>query len=440
MVCKKCGAELEDGLKVCPECDAKLESNDKAVKILVAAICLVVLAGVLVVAVLKSVNSNLFGGGETTPVVSGQEQQESTPSVEFISHSADDATITANRDAVVATVGDYQLTVSQLQLYYWFQVSGYYQKYFDYISAGYLRLDVTQPLSEQVCAEDQTISWEEYFIKKAITTWQRNAMMNMLADQDNFQLEESFMDELKASHQADAAMAGYDSVESYLQAMMKRDVGNTVIVQDYWDYMEFSNRATAYFAQWYEQVTPTAEEMEAYYTEHEKTFVDQGQGKDAGYNKADVRHILIMVGEDTDAGWKLAEAEAQRILQEFKDGGATEEVFAQLANKYSADGGSNTNGGLYSNVPRGQMVEVFNNWIMDGSRKYGDTDILKADYHYQGYHIMFFVKGMEPVWESAVLQAIISERSSELVDTSNEKWPMEKQEENILLGTPNFDN
>ena len=198
--------------------------------------------------------------------------------------------------------------------------------------------------------------------------------------------------------------------------------------------MSFVNRATLYFADWYEKAVPTDAEIDLYYKENEKMFVDGGAGKDAG-NIVDVRHILVMVENDD---WAAAEKEANEILQQFKAGGATEELFAQLANQYSDDSGSNTAGGLYTGVQPGRMVEVFNDWIMDDSRKYGDTAVLKADYYYQGYHVIFFVSG-QPIWKTAVEQTMISERSTEMVQKTMEKWTMEQFEENFKLGTPAFE-
>ena len=97
-------------------------------------------------------------------------------------------------------------------------------------------------------------------------------------------------------------------------------------------------------------------------------------------------------GEISDEAWEDAKTEAERILQEWKDGDATEDSFGELANQYSADTGSNTTGGLYEDVAPGQMVAEFNDWIFDDARKPGDTDIVKTSY---GYHVMYYVSATE---------------------------------------------
>ena len=113
-----------------------------------------------------------------------------------------------------------------------------------------------------------------------------------------------------------------------------------------------------------------------------------------------VRHILITPehvhaeGETHEDGETYSEEElaaakatAEELLAAWQSGEATEEAFAALANEKSADG-DGTTGGLYENVYPGQMVESFEDWCYDASRKTGDTGIVESTY---GYHIMYFV-------------------------------------------------
>ena len=94
-----------------------------------------------------------------------------------------------------------------------------------------------------------------------------------------------------------------------------------------------------------------------------------------------------------------AKQKAEDLLAQWKAGDATEDSFAQLANENSTDTGSNTNGGLYTEVYQDQMVEAFNDWCFDAARKPGDTGIVETDY---GYHIMYFVGTDLPYWEVQV--------------------------------------
>jgi len=96
-----------------------------------------------------------------------------------------------------------------------------------------------------------------------------------------------------------------------------------------------------------------------------------------------IRHILVSL-DDFDTK-EEAKAEAERILAEFN--GGSEDDFAALATRYSADPGSSATGGLYKRVVKGQMVEEFDAWCFDETRKAGDTGIVATSY---GYHVMYF--------------------------------------------------
>ena len=117
---------------------------------------------------------------------------------------------------------------------------------------------------------------------------------------------------------------------------------------------------------------------------------------DNNYNTVNVRHILVKAEADADGNYTdeakaAAKARAEEILAEFESGDKTEDNFAALANEYSEDTGSNTNGGLYENVAKGQMVEEFDAFCFD-SHKPGDTGIVYGESgSYAGYHVMYYV-------------------------------------------------
>ncbi len=114
--------------------------------------------------------------------------------------------------------------------------------------------------------------------------------------------------------------------------------------------------------------------------------------------QVDIRHILIMPeggtkSEDgkttvySDAEWEACRQKAQAVYDEYLNGKKTEEAFGILAQKYSKDGNA-SEGGIYTDVEKNSMVEAFDEWIFDESRKEGDTGLVKTPY---GYHVMYFV-------------------------------------------------
>ena len=117
---------------------------------------------------------------------------------------------------------------------------------------------------------------------------------------------------------------------------------------------------------------------------------------DNHYPTVSVRHILIQADPDENGEWSdkvlgLAKARAEEILAEWESGERTEESFAALAEQYSADTGSSSNGGLYEDIAKGQMVEEFDAFCF-GDRRPGDTAIVYgSNGNYAGYHVMYFV-------------------------------------------------
>ena len=458
MVCENCGFQLENGQNVCSACGWKNEKQGgNGLKIAVSVLSALLLAAVVVIVVMMNTKSNdkkessrpkkesttVTVPTETTDVTEGVQADTTETTDEEVSseagslvipaanYSVEDEVLTERLDKVVAKMGNYELTVAQLQLHYWFQVLQYYQTYQEYIYYGYVALDITSPLDQQQCTENPNMTWQQYFLTKAFNAWRGYATMCMLADEAGVELPDGTMESMKESFLVDAEAAGFETAEEYVEAMLASNVGTTLTAEDYWVYMEMQNRSTYYFGQWYEDHTPTEEELVAYYEEHRAELEEQG----VTGNVVDVRHILVMVENDD---WATAEQKANDILKMWQEGAATEEFFAELANEYSEDGGSNTTGGLYSGVTAGQMVEVFNDWIMDDAREYGDTAVLKADYHYQGYHIMFFVNG-EPYWKSVVQEEIMGDRSAAMVQEGKDLWPIEYIYDEIALGTPTFE-
>lgn len=132
----------------------------------------------------------------------------------------------------------------------------------------------------------------------------------------------------------------------------------------------------------------------------------------------DVRHILFLADTssldkesetyeaDVQAVKDAAKAKADEALQNWKNGEATEDSFAVMANDLSEDPSSNTNGGLYEKVYPGQMVTAFNDWCFDESRKVGDTGVVETSY---GYHVMYFVGDNVPYWQMIAEDALRSD-------------------------------
>lgn len=436
MNCKKCNAELVQGSTVCPECgtdNAKTKSNAPLI-VLLAVCCLV--AGALVAVLVM----NLMKPGEPVASDPAGTTTAATEPLELISYTADDAAVLANADVVVATAGEYELTVGELQVFYWNSVYDFLNQYGYYLS--YFGLDYTMPLDEQVYDQENGTTWQQYFLDNAINTWHRYTVISHMAEEADFKLSDeiqSYFDTLPTDMEKWAEQYGYDSV----QDMISHDFGAAATFEDYEEYLRLYYNSYEFFGSQYDAIEVTDADIEKYYTENEETLTQQGYGKDAG-NQVDVRHVLIKpeggttdennVTTYSDAEWEAARVKAQSLLDAWLAGEATEEAFAQMAVANSQDGNA-AEGGIYEDITaQTNFVTEFLDWCMDESRQVGDSGLVKTQY---GYHIMYFSHS-EPIWYVNSENGFRADTMNSRIDEVTENYELKTDYDKIVLSFVNL--
>lgn len=457
MKCKFCFAELEDGVTVCPACGKELaepateevteaapevqpeppvteKKKNKAWKIVLAVTAVVLLAVILAGAILY-----FMGFGKQ--VLHSLKFWRDNDVYYKLSYTVDSAEAEEKVDQVVATLGDQVLTNGQLQAYYWMGVYDILEQYGYYISM--LGIDITEPLDQQVFDEKTGMTFEQMFLETALENWCRDAILIEMSKEADFELtaeQQTYLDSLRPQLESVAEKNGYEDLEKFIDEQFFPGTS----VESYLKYKEFTNHALFYDEVVYQQLLPTQEDLEAYYTAHEAELQKEGFGKEKGDYYA-VRHILVEIKGGTedaegvvtysDAEWEACRAEAQELLNKFLTGGATEAAFAELANTNSKDPGSNTTGGLYDKLTKDYgFIKGFEDWYTDESRKPGDTGLVKnTESAVQGYHIMYFCE-RTPIWEYETTSAVLTEKTSKMWAEAQEKWPVDVDYTKIALG------
>ncbi len=352
------------------------------------------------------------------------------------SYTATEDVLAKKANTVVATLGDRELTLSELQLYYINTIYVFYSQNYYYMSM--MGLDLSQPLDQQYYMGEENMTWEQFFLDAALTSWQNYTVAEILAERDNFTMDpelQAQIDSMPAQLDSIAAAYGYESAQAYLDEEMAPGITPEI-------YINFNRVyfvSNEYISNFYETQYPNAKDITLYYKENQELFDASGITRDIGLVSA-VRHILIQPkGGVTDENgvttysedeWATALSEAERILKQWQEGEATEESFAVLANTYSEDGGSNTTGGLYEEIHiDSSYVPEFKSWAIDFIRKPGDVEIVQTTY---GYHIMYFVSG-ENYFERQVGEQLVAERIQEKLLAVKEELPMEVNFKKILL-------
>ena len=454
--CKFCNAELPEGVSVCPACgkdNQQTLSNGKTVLAIAAVVAVVILA----VGVLLGMR---IGGKQpeedVVPAVTEEVATEAAETMETTvetepptipadgnpgdatckgSYTAEDEAVIAARDKVIATAGEHELTLGQLQVYYWMEVRNFMSQYGAY--AAYFGLDINQSLDTQMCSVlEEPRTWQQYFLEAALNSWHNYRAMAAEADLNGFEMTELQRQALEnAAEELDEA-AKANGYESGI-AMVHSSLGAAAELEDYVYFMEMYYKANGYYNQLANQFHPTEEELNAYYEEHADGYAASGITKEL--KSVDVRHILIypegadgsniFTEEFSEEAWAAGEETAKALLEQFLTGEQTEEAFAALANEHSQDPGSNQNGGLYEGVTEGEMVQAFNDWCFDESRQPGDTGVVKTEY---GYHVMYF-SGSQSLWQQYVESDYVTDKTGALADEITAKCPITVQFGDILL-------
>ena len=435
--CKACGAQLDQEMELCPKCGMKIEkeeqdlqedvvqeeqdmllseeeleedfeeeneeqaSTKKGIKVVKIAMAFIAVAALLCMLVAVIFYDVLIPGHwfSTLPGTIPQDGNKDNVTCQG-TYTDSVVSLKWKKDTVVAKIGDMTLTNGQLQIFYDMVKSSFVQNNTNLSS---MNLNLSQPLDRQTCGLDGSLTWQQYFLRKALDEWTLYAVLGQLATEEGYELtaeDQETLNELYNQFYKSYVTTGkYPSVDAVIQE--RAGLGC-----DFSDYLAFNRcqmLASLYYNKLIGEYVVTEEQIDAYFQEYQELLEQNNIKKDDGNYLVDVRHILITVQQATskeehieEHDWERTREMAQGILDEWLAGEATEESFAKLVQKYSSDPGSYNNGGLYAGVQKGEMVDAFDDWCFDENRKIGDYGLVRTDY---GYHIMYF-SGTEEYWHT----------------------------------------
>lgn len=235
-----------------------------------------------------------------------------------------------------------------------------------------------------------------------------------------------------AAKAAADALAKADSVEAFDKAIAEMEINKdkeTPASSNAFDETLYKNVSASY-RDWVSDssrkagdttvIANTSTDADGNETTNGYTVLYYVGSNDNAFPLINVRHILVSfeggtkdsTGKTTysDEEKAAAKTKAEELLEQWKNGDATEDSFAALATENTTDTGSKDNGGLYEEVIPGQMVTNFNDWCFDESRKPGDTGIVESDY---GYHVMYFVGDSETIYRDYMIRADLTTKDQE---------------------------
>lgn len=183
----------------------------------------------------------------------------------------------------------------------------------------------------------------------------------------------------EAKKKADAALESI-SLEGELQENVTRSMANSLIR----DWLFDSGR---------KEGDTTVIENETghlyYVVEFAGRYLDQTPTADA--------RIIILSAD--------SEVSADSILEEWKSGAATEDSFAELADKY----GSTIEGGLREGLTEDSMADVLSDWLFDSARVSGEVAAISGDEGEYSY-VVYYVGTNDPEWHLDIESILLTER------------------------------
>lgn len=356
----------------------------------------------------------------------------------------------------VAVIGGEELTNAHLQVYYWMAVSNY--------RAGQHEIapDFSLPLDQQICElSGEPMTWQQYFLEQALHAWHSFYAMTMTSRTAQTPVEEAYKPNAK-KHAENISpeiynidlLYGYDPTykmadahREYLEQLpetleqlavelgyedmsgVTKDFAGIATSSDYLQqYAELANEGYMYATTLSYYIEPTAEEVESYFAENEEAYAEKGITRTGG-KYVNIRHILVTPESSKETGLS-----AKELLKKWQSD-ATEANFAELAFAYSADTGSNVNGGLYAQLSKGQLTEELDAWCFDDARQSGDTTIISTD---SGDHILHFC-GTTDIWFSQAEKDLSAHLLARQIGKAMESHPMEVDYSAVRLGQPRSD-
>ena len=359
-----------------------------------------------------------------------------------------------SRTTVVATVEGAQLTNEELAVWYWATVAQYQE------NPTENGPDFSKPLDTQVCPIDDTVrSWQQYFLKQALNSWHTSQALLLQAKNTELVYEEAYKPNPKThadnmtGKPATEVLYGYDQFyehnsmhQSWLDAMP--ETLKQLAADGQWGDLQTmasqafgsSEKSLLQAAQAYNEaymyltflgyeLAATEGETQLQFQRNQEHYTAAGITENSG-NKVDLRHVLLIPADDTEAAWNACVAEAKALLQEWQFGPRRSEgTFGEMAFKHSKDEGTNKTGGSYYGIGKGELPAELDAWAFDAARQIGDTEVLRSEL---GVHIVYFVKST-PIWQVEASEDATRQLYLDIAKAAKDKYPAEVDYASICL-------
>lgn len=115
------------------------------------------------------------------------------------------------------------------------------------------------------------------------------------------------------------------------------------------------------------------------------------------------------------------------ILEEWKGGDATEDSFAELADKYNETSGG---GGLYEGMLSSGLPEALADWLYEDGRAAGDTAAITGGEDEDSY-VVYYIGTNDPQWSLSIESTLLNETMSAYMEEISQGYEVEDPKGNL---------
>lgn len=135
----------------------------------------------------------------------------------------------------------------------------------------------------------------------------------------------------------------------------------------------------------------------------------------------DVRAVILSNDGDVSA---------DSVLEEWKNGAATEDSFAELADKYNTASTTTSEGGLFEALSVSNVSDELKDWMTDSSRVQGDTAVIAPEGESYTY-VLYFIGTNEAEWMKNIKNTLLTDIMANYLEEITANYSVEDSKNNL---------
>lgn len=281
------------------------------------------------------------------------------------------------RTMTAVTINGQEYNAVDVQYYY----NSVYNTLLDqyYQATGMTPFDYTSSTKDQIYNEESGQTWYDYLMEQALKTMCENAALADKAEAEGYTMSQETQDSLDSMLEGlETAWIGttYTSRDAYLRA----NYGSYITYNRYVELVTRDMLASDYAQNYYDNLTYTDEDYEAYYQENANDLdtytISQFMFRANVSTTDEEGNTIEMTDEEKAEALAAAQAEVKPVAEELQARLEAGEDPAALAEEYADQLSSSS---ISSVVTGSDLNSQYSEWAEDSARQSGDVTLVESN-------------------------------------------------------------